>query len=137
MPSPLQAILVPQGQEYQAVNRAAQGLNSKWQIIPIPMGNPKFSQQLEKCLEDRCFNQAILLGLCGSLSNKHKVGDVLIYQTCKAENSQMQSLGSNSLVTYYISQKLGNSATLVDGLSSDRLICEAQTKKELAKMADR
>lgn len=133
MSLPFQAILVPQGQEYQAVYRAVQALNSNLQVIPIPMGNPNFAKQLEKCLKNYSFSQAILLGLCGSLSAKYRVGDILIYQICKTEDDQKRSLPTNTFLTDSITQKLGNTAVLVNGLSCDRLICAAQIKKQLAK----
>jgi hypothetical protein len=130
----LQAIIVPQGQEYQVVCRAVQNSNSNLLVIPIPIGSSKFVQQLEKCLDGYSFNQALLLGLCGSLSVKNHVCDRLIYQNCKIENKQIQSLRTNFLITNSIYEKLNGSANLIDNLTSDRLICEVETKKELAEI---
>jgi hypothetical protein len=129
----IQAILVPQGQEYQAVCRAAKDLDLA--IIPIPIGNPNFKQQLAKCLVEHpkynTFKQVILLGLCGSLSTQHQVGDWLIYQSCKSETAN-QSLTPD--LTDSINLSLGDLAKLVDGLECDRLICEVKTKLDLAKI---
>jgi Phosphorylase superfamily len=129
-----QTIIVPQGQEYQAVCRGAKGANLR--IIPIPMGNPLFSQQFEQCLEKQLgkgsIREVVLLGLCGSLTNQHQVGDFLIYQTCKSEQIDRPIFDFD--LTDRIRLHLADSAILVNGLECDRLICEVETKRNLAKI---
>jgi len=86
----MHTILVPQGAEYQAVCR---GLNqvrgSKPTVVAIPMGVQPLRQYLQQLVGDRPTN-VLLMGLCGSLSPKYGVGDLVLYQSCPYRESSQE-----------------------------------------------
>jgi purine-nucleoside phosphorylase len=127
----IQTILVPQGAEYQAVCR---GLNripaSQIQVIGVPMGIKSFHQFLEKnCQHLNQPNQQILLmGLCGSLNERYRVGDIVIYRDCVYQGNQKKCASS---LTTDIQHQLGDHVLFVKGLTSDRVISSAAEKRNL------
>jgi purine-nucleoside phosphorylase len=85
---PFNFILVPQGQEYRAVLKGLQPINSSTiKVLPIPIGSQYLTVYLKTWLNSEVVNsrssiQVLVLGLCGSLSPNLQVGDVVIYQNC-------------------------------------------------------
>ena len=80
----IDVIIVPQGAESQAVKKGLKNLKIQAPlIIAIPMG----VKQIEETLLKQKFWQArpknvLMMGLCGSLSPQHSVGDAVLYQDC-------------------------------------------------------
>ncbi|MFO5528508.1 MAG: phosphorylase [Cuspidothrix sp.] len=121
-------ILVPQGAEYQAVCRGlSHVVNSPPQVLAIPMGIEPLRQYLQK-LTHLSEQQILMMGLCGSLSKKYQVGDIVLYQNCLYQGSLQEC---NHIFTADIHNKLGDHVSLVEGLTSDRLICTATEKQQL------
>jgi len=74
----------------------------------------------------------IVMGLAGSLSPQLKLGQVVLYRSCLDLESG-QPLFCDSSATSYLTEKLGHKVQLVEGLSSDRVITEAEEKQNLGK----
>jgi Phosphorylase superfamily len=121
-------ILVPQGAEYQAVCRGLSRVTSSPpQVLAIPMGIEPVRQYLQK-LTHFSEHRILMMGLCGSLSKKYQVGDIVLYQNCLYQGNLQE--GNNSF-TAYIHNQLRDHVSLVKGLTSDRLICTAVEKQKL------
>lgn len=136
--SSIQIILVPQGAEYQAVCRGLNSINSsKLQIIPIPIGGKPLTKHLEKLQQAEYFpkdslTQVLLTGLCGSLSPEYSIGDVVVYRECI--NEENSSISCESNLTTLLYEKLKDKASLVRGLTSDRIIYLASEKQHLGQL---
>lgn len=126
-------IVVPQGSEYQAICRGLFKLKSAYRpkVLAIPMG----VNALTSFLEERDWQQKkniLVMGLCGSLSGQHQVGDIVLYQDCLFSlSSSQQHQYTNPQLTTFIKNRLQNKTTLVTSLTSDRLIWSASEKRHL------
>lgn len=121
-------ILVPQGAEYQAVCRGLRRVpNSQTKVLAIPMGIEPVRKYLQQFTHNQA-NRMLMMGLCGSLSQKYQVGDIVLYQNCLYQGNLQEC---NHTFTTYIHNKLGDHVSLVKGLTSDRLICTATEKQQL------
>lgn len=121
-------IVVPQGAEYKAVCR---GLNSKQNVIPIPVGGQAVSRYLQTC-QDKLWNpqtKVLVMGLCGSLRDRFQVGDIVLYEECIYETKVQQC---DSSFTAELYAHLQEKVSLVKGLTSDRVICSAKEKLHLS-----
>ena len=129
-------IFVPQGTEYQAVYRGVkQAGRQTIDIIPIPIGVK--NSQLEIINNSKMSTQSmpqgvLILGLCGSLSPEYSVGDVVLYQGCYSLEHDF--LATDTQLTEIIYRQLEQQVSLVTGLTSDRPICQAQEKLNLAQI---
>ncbi|MEO8891251.1 MAG: phosphorylase [Coleofasciculaceae cyanobacterium] len=133
----IQTILVPQCAEYQAVCRGLNQVNSaKPLVLPIPIGCKSLTQYLEKLQQSEHFlnssQNILLMGLCGSLSAQYSIGDTVVYQECVDEKKSSQVC--NSKLTELLQKKLKDKASLVKGLTSDRLIHLTSEKQRLGKL---
>ncbi|MBD2436292.1 phosphorylase [Nostoc sp. FACHB-110] len=154
----INTILVPQGAEYQAV---CKGLNqitgSKPNVVSIPVGIKPLTQYLKQWQQDPSLHRKILqpmgskpendntltqslsqpkvlvMGLCGSLSQRYAVGDIVLYQNC---SYQGQVLECDRLFTTQLYSRLHQQVSLVKGLTSDRVICSAVEKRHLGELFD-
>lgn len=132
-------ILVPQGAEYQAFNRGiSQKKQEKPLLLPIPMGYQPLSLYLEQWKQTKDFlnnppSTILIMGLCGSLSSKYAIGDVVVYQRCAyaAQSSPPLVRDCHSQLTNILHQHLKGKSHLVRGLTSDRLIWSAKEKYHL------
>ena len=123
-------IIVPQGAEYRAVcwglQRAsyknARVARQKPQVIPISIG-------VNNSLEAMEGKKVLMMGLCGSLSPQHSVGDGVLYRSCYSLDRAF--LATNSSLTNSIAARLQDKASLVSGLTGDRVICRATEKQSL------
>ncbi|MFM7366019.1 MAG: phosphorylase [Cuspidothrix sp.] len=121
-------ILVPQGAEYQAVCRGLSSVvNSPPQVLAIPMGIEPVRQYLQQ-LTHVSQQRVLMMGLCGSLSKKYQVGDIVLYQNCLYQGNLQEC---NHIFTADIHNQLQNDVSLVTGLTSDRLISTATEKQQL------
>jgi Phosphorylase superfamily len=138
---PFDAILVPQGQEYQAVCRGLKVINvSKPMVIAIPLGMKAveefFRVRSIAVLCQKKQPKLLLMGLAGGLSSQHRVGDIVIYQDCirPLSRSNYQSQQCDRDLTALLQQNLGKKVRLVRGLTSSHLIHTAQEKQELDRL---
>ena len=133
----IDTILVVQGAEYQAVKQglkktktSAKSVNLP-KIIPIPIGE----KDAKKILENQQFlneskpEKVLIMGLCGSLSPQHSVGDIVLYQACIKDNS---TLTTDEELIATLQTQLNPNIPLVTALTSDRVIHSATDKQSLA-----
>ena len=121
-------ILVPQGAEYQAVCRGLSRVpSSQVKVLAIPMGIEPVRKYLQEFTHNQA-NRILMMGLCGSLSQKYQVGDIVLYQNCLYQGNLQES--DNSF-TADIHNQLGDRVSLVKGLTSDRLLYKATEKRQL------
>lgn len=136
MLTPEDIILVPQGAEYLAIQRGLRKMTDlSPQIIPISLGVRQFPNCLQRLQQSLKFlnkpqPKIVLMGLAGSLSDRYRVGDGVIYQGCGVETGDYwqcdPEIGSS------IAQLTGFS--LVKGLTSDRIINQAEEKQRLGQL---
>jgi hypothetical protein len=137
----IDAIFVPQGAEYQAVYRGmisckrspSQNLPI---LVPIPIGIASVTTFLEKWQQTQTIlnkpcRRALLLGLCGSLSPRYSVGDVVIYQECQYDRTLLKC---HPTAIAFLQNCLSAKAFLVKSLTSDRVIFSTQEKLNLAQI---
>lgn len=127
----INTILVPQGAEHQAVCRGLSRVKGlQIQVIAIPLGMKSLYQFLEKnCQHLNQLNQRVLLmGLCGSLNEHYKVGDIVLYRDCMYQRNLQKC--DRTLITE-IHNQLGDKVSFVQGLTSDRVISLAAEKQNL------
>jgi nucleoside phosphorylase len=80
-------------------------------------------------------SRVLLMGLAGSLSPRYQVGDVVIYQGCyySSNSSQLSWQECDRDLTGLLQARL-KGASLVRGLTSDRLIWLAEEKRHLGQL---
>jgi len=133
----LDTIFVPQGSEYQAVMKGWQKKPTCPSILAIPVGGKAVEKALLRELMSQKIGEnspqgIIVMGLAGSLSPQLKRGQIVLYRSClDLESGQL--LFCDSSATGYLVEKLGHKVQLVEGLSSDRVITEAEEKQNLGK----
>ncbi|MFB8790153.1 MAG: phosphorylase [Potamolinea sp.] len=139
---PIQTILVPQGSEYKAVCRGLMHLKSpKPLVLPIPIGSKPLISYLKNLQQTGEFPKdsqpkVLLMGLCGSLSPDYQIGDIVVYKECiyHSNNSTPWLQLCDTEVTKLLSDQLKDKASLVRGLTSDRLIYSASKKQHLGQI---
>ncbi len=133
-PWPIRVLFVPAGAEYQAVRRGLQRVTCPPQLITIPAG-PKAVQAFFTTRADYpqlAAGGAVLLGLGGSLTPRHQVGDpVLLTQLHNAVDPRLGevSVCDRALITW-LTERLPQVATGT-GITCDRIITTAIAKREL------
>jgi nucleoside phosphorylase len=138
----IDTILVPQGAEYKAVCKGLSRVAiSAPPVFPIPVGTSAVRKFLKNWLQSghlSHFQQplVLLMGLCGSLSLQHNVGDVVLYQSCiyLCSNNNPKTLLCDSKLTTKLQSKLQKKAFMGIGLTSDRVISSAQEKLNLGQV---
>jgi nucleoside phosphorylase len=126
-----QTIIVPQGAESHAVCRGLKQAQKAIEVISIPIGVNYAAKLLQ---DDRLLQKSrrvLMLGFCGSLSKRHRVGDVVIYRDCCDLEHNVREIDRN--FSDLIAQKLTLPSTTVTALTSDRIICRATEKLALSK----
>lgn len=141
MSQPIQIIFVPQGPEYQAVCQALNQAGVPITVLAIPVGPKPLVQYLVKLqVHGTIAGQnpgVLLMGLCGSLTPQHTVGDVVLYQGCVCRtNTASKLLQCNPNLTAMLQAKLNTSTPTVKALTSDRLVYLAAEKQQLAQTYD-
>ncbi|MEH1940033.1 MAG: phosphorylase [Nostoc sp.] len=130
---PINTILVPQGAEYKAVCRGLSGVTgSKPTIVAIPVGMKPLLKYLQKYPENGQFltpkSRVLIMGICGSLSDRHTVGDIVLYQDCVYQGKQQEC---DRTFTAQLHSSLSDKVSLVNALTSDRVIWSAAEKRRL------
>jgi hypothetical protein len=127
-------ILVPQGAEYKAVCRGLSRVPSPPKVLAIPMGIKAVQQYLQQ-LTHIPESRILMMGLCGSLSQKYQVGDIVLYKNCLYQGNlqgfDLDGQQCDRLFTADIYNQLSNQVSLVTGLTSDRVINTATEKNYL------
>src|SRR5579883_113505 len=130
-------ILVPQGAEYRAVRR---GLGATAiPILPIPIGAVPLRQQIHRWQNagQLLAGQRILvMGLCGGLVPRRAIADVVLYRECIDRAEFRSTFTCDAALTQQIQAKLAGHVTLVNALTSDRLVWSAHEKQQLAQRYD-
>ncbi|MBW4643665.1 MAG: phosphorylase [Goleter apudmare HA4340-LM2] len=125
-------ILVPQGAEYKAVCRGLGGVTgSTPRVIPIPMGMKSLTTYLHKLQEkgqilNHPYPQVVVMGICGSLSSRYSVGDIVLYQDCVYQEHRQEC---DRIFTAEIYSCLSDKVSLVKSLTSDRVVWSATEKR--------
>lgn len=126
---PINTILVPQGAEYKAVCRAFRGVTGS---IPTVIGIPVGMKPLLKYLQQGQFlapkSRVLIMGLCGSLSDRYTVGDIVLYQDCVYQGKQQEC---DRTFTTQLHSSISQKVSLVKSLTSDRVIWSATEKRRL------
>ncbi|AUB35631.1 Nucleoside phosphorylase [Nostoc flagelliforme CCNUN1] len=129
---PITTILVPQGAEYKAVCRGLSGVTGSIPtVVAIPVGMKpllKYLQQGEFLAPSR----VLIMGICGSLSDRYTVGDIVLYQDCVYQGKRLECDRS---FTAQLHSELSEKASLVKSMTSDRVIWSAAEKRCLGNMA--
>ncbi|WP_322710446.1 phosphorylase [Nostoc sp. ChiSLP03a] len=127
---PINTILVPRGAEYKAVCRGLSGITAS---IPTVLAIPVGMKPLLKYLQQGQFlapSRVLIMGICGSLSDRYTVGDLVLYQNCIYQGKQQECDRTFTAQLHsYISEK----SLLVKSLTSDRVIWSASEKRHLGK----
>lgn len=124
----IDVILVPQGAEYQAVNRGLRHCQKSPIVVAIPVGKPAVQRFLSEW-QPQPEQSILVMGLCGSLSSAHPVGEVLLYESCwNAIDPSWQSC--DRALTDWMSKRVA--APLVRGFTSERVVHTAAEKQILA-----
>ncbi len=126
-------ILVPQGAEYKAVCRGLSCVTTvQPTVIPIPIGIQPLTTYLHQLPEQNQLvnSQArvLVMGLCGSLNPSYSVGDIVLYQDCIYQ-TKLQTC--DRTFTTEIHSHISDKVSLVNSLTSDRVVCSAAEKRHL------
>jgi len=131
----ISAIIVPQGAEYKAVCRGLSNAKVSPPIFSVPVGSQPLRRSLEN-LKREGLNvpqpQVLLMGLCGSLSSRHQVGDIVLYQSCEQESQEVWHCDEK--LTHGLEQIL--KVRQVKALTTDRVICTSSEKQDLGQQFD-
>jgi Phosphorylase superfamily len=125
-------ILVPQGAEFQAVQRGIRQLPSVV-LRAIPVGIQPVTDWLQRWqgkaeFDDETRFGLIIMGLCGSLTPDVGVGNAVLYESCM-DLAQVE-------LPCAVHPRLAHLALpKVRGLSADRVIWSAAEKRQIAKGA--
>ncbi|MEH2113205.1 5'-methylthioadenosine/S-adenosylhomocysteine nucleosidase family protein [Nostoc sp.] len=126
---PINTILVPQGAEYKAVCRGLSGITGS---IPTVVAIPVGMKPLLKYLQQGQFltpkSRVLIMGLCGSLSDRYTVGDLVLYQDCIYQGKQQEC---DRTFTAQLYSAISEKSSLVKSLTSDRVIWSAAEKRRL------
>lgn len=138
---PIQIILVPQGAEYKAVCKGLSRVKPpKPQVLAIPVGCEPLVRYLESYHQAGHLNypqpRVLLMGLCGSLSPRYTIGDIVLYQDCIYQSKEPTPLSRSCdrQLTTLLHQKLKERVSLVNSLTSDRLVYSASEKRHLGQI---
>ncbi len=129
---PFPIILVPQGAEYKAVCRGLSRITVS-NVIPIPVGSQAVIRYLEAC-QDKLWNpqtKVLVMGLCGSLRDRLKVGDIVLYSECVYETKVQQCDPFTAELYAHLQDKV----SLVKGMSCDRVVCSKEEKRHLGEIS--
>jgi Phosphorylase superfamily len=126
---PIQTILVPQGAEYKAVRRGLSGVTGSIPtVIAIPVGMKPLLKYLQQGLFLASKSRVLIMGICGSLSDRYTVGDIVLYQNCVYQQKQQEC---DRTLTAQLHSSLPEKVSLVKSLTSDRVIWSAAEKRRL------
>jgi Phosphorylase superfamily len=138
---PVQAIFVPQGAEFKAVQQGMKrsGAADNVLLYATPMGPKPTQHYLEQWIQTERQHlghapSVLLVGLCGSLTTRLGVGDRVLYQSCidGRVSPSVPFLHCDKSLLQALQERLSPSVTQVTGLMCDRLVHLATQKAALA-----
>ncbi len=134
---PIQIIFVPQGQEHQAVCRGiSEQLSTKRPsnscstvpvVVPVPVGKAPVGEFLRTYLAAEKPLSVLLMGLCGSLTHQHQVGDVVVYESCVDQAGRRWEC--DRALTNQLCQRFDRKP--VQAFTSDSLIHQTAAKQQI------
>ena len=130
---PINTILVPQGAEYKAVCRGLSGVTGSIPtVVAIPVGMKPLLKYLQQSQGNGQFlapkSRVLIMGICGSLSDRYTVGDIVLYQDCVYSGKRQEC---DRTFTAQLHSYFSEKVSLVKSLTSDRVICSASEKRHL------
>ncbi|MEH2313187.1 MAG: phosphorylase [Nostoc sp.] len=129
---PINTILVPQGAEYKAVSRGLSGVTASIPtVVAIPVGMKpllKYLQQSQRNGQFLAPSRVVIMGICGSLSDRYTVGDIVLYQDCVYSGKRQEC---DRTFTAQLHSQISEKVSLVKSLTSDRMICSPSEKRHL------
>ncbi|MEH2010395.1 5'-methylthioadenosine/S-adenosylhomocysteine nucleosidase family protein [Nostoc sp.] len=129
---PINTILVPQGAEYKAVCRGLSGVTGSIPtVVAIPLGIKPLLKYLQQSQGNGQFlapSRVVIMGICGSLSDRYTVGDIVLYQDCVYSGRRQEC---DRTFTAQLHSCISEKVSLVKSLTSDRVICSASEKRHL------
>jgi Phosphorylase superfamily len=126
---PINTILVPQGSEYKAVCRGLSGVTGSIpRVVAIPIGMKPLLKYLQQGQFLAPKSRVLIMGICGSLSDRHTVGDIVLYQDCIYQGKQQEC---DRTFTAQLHSCISDKVSLVKSLTSDRMIWSAAEKRHL------
>lgn len=126
---PINTILVPQGAEYKAVCRGLSGITACIpKVVAIPVGMKPLLKYLQQGQFLTPKSRVLVMGICGSLSDRYTVGDIVLYQDCVYQRKQQEC---DRTFTTQLHSRISEKASLVNSLTSDRVIWSASEKHRL------
>ena len=138
--TPIETILVCQGAEYKAVCRGlSRATGSTPSVIPIPVGIQPLTKYLQTRGHEQFLNHqqpsVLVMGLCGSLTPRYQVGDIVLYQDCVDQAGGTSSFRCcDRTLTELLYEHLQEKISMVKALTSDRVVCSAAEKRHLGEM---
>ncbi|MHC0063248.1 5'-methylthioadenosine/S-adenosylhomocysteine nucleosidase family protein [Nostoc sp. UIC 10890] len=125
----INTILVPQGAEYKAVCRGLSGVTGSIPtVVAIPVGMKPLLKYLQQSQLIAPKSRVLIMGICGSLSDRHTVGDIVLYQNCIYQGKLQEC---DRTFTAQLHSSLSDKVFLVKSLTSDRVIWSAAEKRHL------
>ncbi|MEH2159475.1 MAG: phosphorylase [Nostoc sp.] len=130
---PINTILVPQGAEYKAVCRGLSGVTGSMPtVVAIPVGMKPLLKYLQKSPGNAQFlapkSRVLIMGICGSLSDRHTVGNIVLYQDCLFSGKRQEC---DRTFTAQLQSSIAQKVYLVKSMTSDRVIWSAAEKRHL------
>ncbi|AVH65843.1 phosphorylase family protein [Nostoc sp. 'Peltigera membranacea cyanobiont' N6] len=125
----INTILVPQGAEYKAVCRGLRGGNGSMPTVgAIPVGMKPLLKYLQQAQVLAPKSRVLIMGICGSLSDRYPVGDIVLYQDCVYQGKRQEC---DRTFTTQLHSYIPEKVSLVKSLTSDRVIWSAAEKRHL------
>ncbi|MGJ5628055.1 phosphorylase [Nostoc sp. CALU 1950] len=125
----INTILVPQGAEYKAVCRGLSGVTGSIPtVVAIPVGMKPLLKYLQQSQLIAPKSRVLIMGICGSLSDRHTVGDIVLYQDCIYQGKLQEC---DRTFTAQLHSSISDKVSLVKSLTSDRVIWSAAEKRHL------
>ena len=132
-------LLVPQGAEYQAVLQGIKKNPNTINIKSIPAGVKAVTEFLEKWEQNPYFLKELpktimMIGLGGSLSPKHSIGDIIIYEECTSlESKTNECRQCDPFLSKLVIEKLKGKCTFGKGITGQYVMSSAKEKQVLEK----
>jgi nucleoside phosphorylase len=133
----ISTILVPQGAEYGAVCRGLNQLAGKRPgVVALPVGVKPVNEYLETWLKSQDFgtkiqSEVLVMGLCGSLRQQYKVGDIVLYENCVYHQKRQECSYQLNTHIQSIVNSQPSTVNIIKSLTSDRIICSAAEKLDI------
>ncbi|WP_373528915.1 phosphorylase [Nostoc sp.] len=131
---PIDTILVSQGAEYKAVCRGLSGMTGSIPtVLPIPVGMKPLLKYLQQSQANGKFlaakSRVLIMGLCGSLSDRYTVGDIVLYEDCVYQGKRQECDRTFTAQLHSALSTPHSPLNLVKALTSDRVIWSAVEKR--------